>query len=136
MKSTIAAALLLISATVDAQIYECQTANGQRLLTNAPCQGQEYIVLHPGVNPSTQRQAQRADEIQRQQRAQANAQAGQRFRQNAYADNPSTTRTRTASQKHPELCARARRGLHIQNRTSIPDQDRIRQLRQDESRYC
>lgn len=123
----------LIAINVSSQIYECQDAKGTRLWTNQPCA--DGKVLHEGVGTAAQRRAEEADKYQQQQRAQHDAAAAQRFRQNAYSSNTSNRRVST---KNIESCNNTRRSLRIERSKSYSNQgqERIRQLLADEQKYC
>ena len=132
LKKTIASCLLAIAAPLSAQIYECIDAQGARVWTNQPCAN--GIVLHGGVSPAEQQSAERADQLQRAQRAKENAAAAERFRQNAY-DAPRRASSRTSS-KNLERCETSRRSLRIEQSKIKPERERLRQLRSDERQYC
>lgn len=132
LKKTIASCLLASAASLSAQIYECIDAQGARVWTNQPCAN--GTILHGGVSPSEQHSAERADQLQRTQRAKDNAAAAERFRQNAY-DAPRRASSK-ASNKNLERCETSRRSLRIELSKMKPDRERLRQLRSDERQYC
>lgn len=132
LKKTIASCLLVSAAQLPAQIYECVDAQGARVWTNQPCAN--GTLLHAGDSPAKQQSAERADQLQRAQRAKESAAAAERFRQNAY-DTPRRASSKT-SNKNLERCESRRRSLRIELSKMKPDRERLRQLRSDERQYC
>lgn len=131
-QKTVALCLLACVAPLSAQIYECMDAQGARLWTNQPCANGS--VLHGGVSSAQQQDAERADQLQRQQRAKDSAAAAERFRKNAY-DAPRRASSK-GNNKNLERCDTSRRSLRIELAKMKPDRERLRQLRSDERQYC
>lgn len=142
----LAVAVLLVGMAlgVQAQVFQCSTADGKVMLTDKPCrQGQESKVALEKPESAVQARSAAAEADAQRIRAQQEESARKAEERARMAQQPrqqlrqqSSRSSAAASQKNVEACMQWQRKLKMQENLVRPDPQAVKNAKSQVRRYC